>query len=480
MAKTVVLYPGLAVSHFVPMLQLADALQAEGYAVKVALIDPSLRGDIAFAAAVSRIASSKHSVTFHTLPRIENPPAMTNDARFLVRYLDLVRRHNQHLHDFLCSMPPGSVHAMIVDVVSVEAFDVTRKLGIPAYTFYPSNASALATTVQVTLFRAEGHPSFKELGDTPLNLHGVPPVPASHLYGELLENPESEMCKSMMNLSRGMLESNGILVNTFLSLEARAVGALMDPQCFPAMPAVYCVGPLVAGASEAKEKHECLAWLDKQPERSVVFLCFGGIGASSHSEEQLKKIAVGLEKSGHRFLWVVRAPPPTDDPFDPRADQDLDALLPEGFLERTSGRGFVVKLWVPQVDVLHHLATGAFVTHCGWNSVLEGITAGVPMLCWPLYSEQMMNMVFMVEEFGVGVEVEGWKGLVNADEVEAKVKLLMESEEGERLRARVTKHMEDAALAWKDGGSAGVAFKRFLSDAGNVNLVRHVLDASVT
>ncbi|KAK3138203.1 hypothetical protein QOZ80_5AG0365800 [Eleusine coracana subsp. coracana] len=220
------------------------------------------------------------------------------------------------------------------------------------------------------------------------------------------------------------------------------------------MPPVYCVGPLVAGSSgEAREKHE-------QPDRSVVFLCLGSVGADNHSRDRVKEIAAGLEKSGHRFLWVVRASPPEDEPenkpFDPRADPDLDALLPDGFLERTTGRGFVVKMWA---------------THCGWNSVLEGIMAGVPMICWPLYAEQKMNKVFVVEEFGIGVGVDGWQqGLVRAEEVETKVRLVMESEEGVRLRARMMEHREAAAMATKDGGSSQVAFSRSLSDAGNLSV----------
>jgi hypothetical protein len=234
------------------------------------------------------------------------------------------------------------------------------------------------------------------------------------------------------------------------------------------MSPVYCVGLLVAGAGEAREaQHECLAWLDAQPESSVVFLCFGGEGAGNHSETQFKEIVVGLEKSRHRFLWVVRAPPLSDpdEPFDPRADPDVDALLPDGFVQRTSGRGLVVKLWVPQVDVLHHRAMGAFVTHCGWNSVLEGVTAGVPMLCWPLYAEQKMNKVFIVEEYGVGVELAGWQyGMVKAEEVEVKVKMVRGSEEGKR----VTEHREAAAGAWKDGGSWRAAFVRFLLDSSLV------------
>ena len=147
---------------------------------------------------------------------------------------------------------------------------------------------------------------------------------------------------------------------------------------------------------------------------------------------------------------------------------DLGALLPKGFLE-TGGCGLVVKLWAPQVDVLRDEAVGAFVTHCSWNSVLEAITAGVPMLCWPLYAEQKMNKVFMVEEFGVGVEVVGWQqGMVKADEVEAKVRLVFESEEGERLRARVASLKEAAAMAWKEGGWSRAAFGKFLLDMANL------------
>lgn len=155
--------------------------------------------------------------------------------------------------------------------------------------------------------------------------------------------------------------------------------ALRDPRYFPGceLPSVYCVGPLVSGGGGEEEedkaagRHECLAWLDAQPPRSVVLLCFGSKGA--HPAEQLSEIAAGLDRSGHRFIWVVRAPAGTE-------GQDLDALLPEGFSQRTRRRGLVVSPWAPQADILRHPSTGAFVTHCGWNSALEAITAGVPML----------------------------------------------------------------------------------------------------
>ncbi|KAG2637638.1 UDP-glycosyltransferase 88B1-like [Panicum virgatum] len=482
MKKTIVLYPGLFVSHLVPMMELADVLLEEGYAVTAAVIDLTLDQDAALAAAVDRVAAARPSVAVRRLPRIQDPPAVADYGDAFLWYIEVVRRYNKRLREFLCALPPRSVHAVVVDAPSVAALDVAREVGVPAYTFFASNASAVAMFLQLPWMRAEGQPSFKELGDAPIEFHGVPPMPASHLMRETLQEPESELYKAMMDTMRRNVEPAGILVNTFASLEARAVAALRDPQVRPGgeerrTPPIYCVGPLVAGAGAGagtKEKHECLAWLDTQPERSVVFLCFGSIGAATHSEEQLREVAVGLQKSGHRFLWVVRAPLRGDTQrlFDPRADVDLDALLPDGFLASTEGRGLVVKHWAPQVEVLRHRATGAFVTHCGWNSALEGITAGVPMLCWPMYAEQKMNKVVMVEEAGVGVEMCGWEqGLVTAEEVEAKVRLVMESEEGERLRARVVAHGDAAAVASKAGGSSRAAFGQFLADAASLGRV---------
>jgi UDP:flavonoid glycosyltransferase YjiC (YdhE family) len=165
----------------------------------------------------------------------------------------------------------------------------------------------------------------------------------------------------------------------------------------------------------------------------------------------------------------VRTPAGSDDPkryLEQRPEPDLDALLPEGFLERTKGRGFVVKSWAPQLDVLRHPATGAFVTHCGWNSTLEAIVAGVPMLCWPLGAEQKMNKVLMVDDdMGIGVELEGYNaGFVKAEEIEAKVKLVLESGDGRAVRERAADLKKEADAAMEDGGSSRVAFLQFLSD----------------
>jgi hypothetical protein len=184
--------------------------------------------------------------------------------------------------------------------------------------------------------------------------------------------------------------------------------------------------------------------------------------------EQLNEIAVGLERSGHAFLWAVRAPvaPDADSTkrFEGRDDAAVEALLPEGFLDRTRGHGMVVSSWAPQVEVLRHPATGAFVTHCGWNSTLEAVAAGVPMVCWPMYAEQRMNKVFVVEEMKLGVAMNGYdEGTVKAEEVEAKVRLVMESEQAKEIRERTRLAKQMAADALESGGSSTAAVVDFLN-----------------
>ncbi|GJM99739.1 hypothetical protein PR202_ga16868 [Eleusine coracana subsp. coracana] len=466
--QTVVLYPFPGVGHIVPMVQLAKVFLRHGYDVTVVLIEPPSgfgAGDV---------ARSNPSISFHVLPRIPDPvESAGNKPPFLVM-LELMRRYNDELQEFLLSIPRRQrLHSLVTSMFTAHAVDVAAKLRVPVYTFFASPAAVLAVVTQLPALLAGRTTGLKELGETPLEFLGVPPFPASHIMPEVLEHPEEEFCKAIVDVWKRNTDTDGVLVNTFELLESRAVQALRDPhQCVVpgrVLPPIYCVGPLVNGdkdqaesklASSIRRRHECLQWLDAQPETSVVFLCFGSRGVLS--VEQLKEIAVGLDKSGHRFLWTVRKPAG-------ESEKDLDDILPAGFLERTKGRGIVVESWAPQTDVLRHPSTAAFVTHCGWNSTLEAITAGVPMLCWPLYAEQMLNKVLITEDMGLGLEMKGYKaGFITAEEVEAKMRLVLESEEGGELRKRIAARKEEAEMALQDGGSSQVAFAKFLSDVNNL------------
>ncbi|XP_062220528.1 anthocyanidin 5,3-O-glucosyltransferase-like [Phragmites australis] len=463
--KTVVLYPSLGVGHLNPMVQLAKAfLRRGGVAVTIAVVDPPDK-DAVLETTLARLAAASPSITVRFLPI---PPCDRKEySHPLIPILDALRVANPALRDFLGSLT--AVDALVVDMFCTEALDVAAELAIPAYIFYPSAAGDFAVYLQIPDFCREAPCSLKDMGKAPLNFAGVPPVRALDMP-DTMQDRETDVGRVRLQQLARMPEATGILVNSFDWLEARALKALREGHCLPgrSTPKIYCVGPLVDGGStdENGERHACLEWLDGQPKRSVVFLCFGSMG--TFSAAQLKEMARGLEGSGHRFLWSVRSP---REGHSNSLEPDLEALLPDGFLKRTKDRGLVVKNWAPQTEVLRHEAVGAFVTHCGWNSALEAIMAGVPMICWPLYAEQRLNKVHMVEEMKVGVAVEGYdEVLVKADEVDAKVRLVMESEEGKMLRERMAIAKEMAADAVKEGGSSDVELTEFLRHLGNINL----------
>ncbi|EAZ13454.1 hypothetical protein OsJ_03370 [Oryza sativa Japonica Group] len=316
--------------------------------------------------------------------------------------------------------------------------------------------------VSRSVIQEENTMSFRDLSGDLVHAPGIPPIPADHLPMSQLDR-DSVSSRHFLALSEQVCNSHGVMVNSCHSLERRAADAIVAGLCtFPGRrtPPLHCIGPLIKPREEdSTERHECLAWLDAQPKASVLFLCFGSLGV--FSVEQIKQVAVGLETSGHRFLWVVRPPPGLEHVTGP----DLDALIfPEGFLRRTKGRGLVVISCSPQREVLEHGAVGGFVSHCGWNSVLEAVTAGVPMLAWPLYAEQRMNKVFLVEEMRLAVGVEGYdKGIVTAEEIQEKARWLMDSDGGRELRERTLAAMREVKEAPSDKGESKMTLLELVS-----------------
>ncbi|RVX15258.1 Anthocyanidin 3-O-glucosyltransferase 5 [Vitis vinifera] len=128
-----------------------------------------------------------------------------------------------------------------------------------------------------------------------------------------------------------------------------------------------------------------------------------------------------------------------------------EAYLPQGFMERIQEVGLVIPSWAPQVAVLRHPSTGGFLSHCGWNSTLESISHGVPMIAWPLYAEQRMNATMLTEEVGVAARpvVGEGKNVVEREEIE---RVVMEGEEGKEMRRRVRELQSSALATLKPGG----------------------------
>ncbi|KAK9178897.1 hypothetical protein WN943_028091 [Citrus x changshan-huyou] len=222
-------------------------------------------------------------------------------------------------------------------------------LVIPTYYYFTAAGSVLAANLYLPTLHKNTTKSFRELGSTLLNFPGFPPFPARDMALPMHDR-EGKVYKGLVDTGIQMAKSAGVIVNTFELLEERAIKAVLEGQCTPGetLPPLYCIGLVVGGGNgenRGRDRHECLSWLDSKPSRSVLFLCFGSLG--SFSSKQLKEMAIGLERSGVQFLWVVRAPAP--DSVENRSS--LESLLPEGFLDRTKDRGLVVELWAPQVEI---------------------------------------------------------------------------------------------------------------------------------
>ncbi|QCE01507.1 UDP-glucosyl transferase 73C [Vigna unguiculata] len=247
------------------------------------------------------------------------------------------------------------------------------------------------------------------------------------------------------------MKSGGWICNTAEEIEPLGLQLLRKYLQLP----VWAVGPLLPPPALRGSKHRsgkessvtleaCMEWLDLKDENSVVYVSFGSQNTISAS--QMMALAEGLEKSERSFVWVIR--PPVGFDID---GEFREEWLPKGFEEkmRDTKKGLLVQKWGPQLEILSHKSTGVFVSHCGWNSVLESLSNGVPMIGWPLAAEQMYNVKMLVEEMGVAVELTRTvETTICGDEVKKVIDMVMEKEgKGKEMKEKakeIASHMRKA------------------------------------
>jgi UDP:flavonoid glycosyltransferase YjiC (YdhE family) len=221
---------------------------------------------------------------------------------------------------------------------------------------------------------------------------------------------------------------------------------------------ILTIGPLLDGLGEGDttfrerfqgkpQSGDSLKWLNNQANSSVLYVCFGSVARLSVT--QIRELAVGLERSGQHFFWVLRSP-------DPKGLVSSE-ILPEGFLERTKSRGIVYMEWAPQLQILAHPAIGGFLTHCGWNSALESMCMGVPMVAMPMQAEQMMNATLIAKNLGIGLRINekgGWVETVGREPIEKAVRTLMDDTTGEKVRRKAKQVSDTLGRTMQPGGSS--------------------------
>jgi len=451
MKDTIVLYPALGSGHLMSMIELGKLIVTHhpSFSITILILTPPNKNTKTNKDTLSpqeqyiaNVSTTFPSINFHYIPPISSPTTLPPSPLLTV---ELSNQSNHYVHDILQSISKTTnLKAVILDFLTYNASKVTTKLEIPTYFYFTSGAIVLALFIHYPTIHQNATKPIKDL-HTPLEIPGLPKNISTDDYPD-----EAEF---FLESAKTMRQCDGIIVNTFDAIEGKANKALNEGLFIPdgTTPSIFCIGPLIT-ASYGEDENECLSWLDSQSRQSVVLLSFGSMGR--FSKAQLNEIAVGLEKSEQRFLWVVRSELELE-------EQSLDELLPKGFLERTKEKGMVVRNWASQGAILKHDSIGGFVTHCGWNSVLEAVCEGVPMVAWPLYAEQRLNKVILVEEMKVALELKDSRdGFVSGTELGDRIKELMDSDKGKEIRQTIFKMKISAKEAIEEGGSSLVALNK--------------------
>ncbi|XP_010279538.1 PREDICTED: zeatin O-glucosyltransferase-like [Nelumbo nucifera] len=257
----------------------------------------------------------------------------------------------------------------------------------------------------------------------------------------------------------------GDLYNTCRPMEATFIDLLAQEQ-LNGNKKIWAVGPLnplaLSLAREFKHRHKCLEWLDKQPSQSVLYVSFGTM--TSISDDQISELAVGLERSKQRFIWVLREADRGD--IYAQVEDARKVELPKGYEERMDGVGLIVRDWAPQLEILAHPSTGGFMSHCGWNSCMESISMGVPIAAWPMHSDQPRNTMLVTKVLKVGIVVGEWQRreeLVSSLTIENAITKLMASEEGNKMKKRAENLGRAVHQSVAEGGTSHAELESFIA-----------------
>ncbi|XP_057867581.2 UDP-glycosyltransferase 73C7-like [Cryptomeria japonica] len=265
-----------------------------------------------------------------------------------------------------------------------------------------------------------------------------------------------------------------MLINTFEQLEPEYLQHLRKQ-----IGNVWSVGPVLPPSSSGRAsrgkmagigEEKLLQWLESQNPSSVVYISFGS--QTFLSEEQSKALACGLETNEQPFIWAIKVSPKIEPLL---SDTPLDlscTCLPKGFHERMKNRGLVIWGWAPQLLILSHPSVGAFMSHYGWNSMLESVSLGVPLVTWPMYANQHFNSKLAIK-LGIRIQVcENRDGIPEKQRVEEGVILVMGKGEGKEMKKDVEKLKDMAGKAITEGGSSTGKLKDFVNEMYKFHLAR--------
>ncbi|XP_034228297.1 UDP-glycosyltransferase 74E2-like [Prunus dulcis] len=441
--------------HINPMLQFSKRLQHKG--VKVTLVTTQSVHKAMHGDGGGKSPSSFSSIALETISDGFDGEGGSSQAESIQAYWDRFREIGSQTLAELIDKLSASGHpadCLVYDQILPWALDVAKRVGIAGAAFFTVSCAVtnIYSLVHNGLLKLPLNP------DSEILLPGLPPLQPSDTPS-FVHAPESypAFFKLSMEQFSNLDKADWVFYSTFYELEQEVIEYWMTK-----FSTLRTIGPTIPSMYLDK-RHEdnkeyglslfklnsdaCMKWLNAKPKGSVAYMSFGSI--AEQGEEQMKELGLGLKRSKRYFLWVVRT--------------SESVKLPKGFAEETSEKGLVVS-WCPQLEVLAHEAVGCFVTHCGWNSTLEALSLGVPMVAVPQWADQSTNAKFIMDVWKIGLKAQAdEKGIVRGEEIANCVREILDGERGKEIRKNASNWKALAKSAVDEGGSSDKNIDEFIA-----------------
>ncbi|KAL8108405.1 UDP-glycosyltransferase 91C1 [Apium graveolens] len=436
----IVMFPWLAIGHLRPFLHLSKILAQKGHKIFFVSTPRNIQR-------LPKIPSNLvHLIDLVTLslPEVENlspheessMDIPNSKAQFLKIAFDLLK---SDLLTFLETTRPKP-DWILYDYASYWLPSLATELGI--------------STAYLCLFSAAfmafvGPPSYlisgkdgRSKGEDYTVVPKWVPIESDVAYRlhEIMKNVDGESgnesgTSDSVRFGVSIAECDLVLIRTSIEFEPEWFYLVCDLYKKPVVP-VGLLPPCDNNTefNDDDESSYIKEWLDKQKANSVLYAALGSEAVLS--QEELSKLAHALERSGLPFFWVLREPPWS-------GNGSQLQLLPDGFIERVKSRGIVHVGWVPQVKILSHSAVGGFLTHCGWNSVIEALGCGRVLILFPVMNDQGINArILSGKKVGFEIPRNEKDGTFEIDTVADLLRMAMVSQEGESVRNNAKEMME--------------------------------------
>ncbi|XVE90462.1 hypothetical protein DITRI_Ditri20bG0079900 [Diplodiscus trichospermus] len=398
-----VLFPFMAQGHMTPMIDMARLLAQQGVIVTIVTTPHNAAR---FKSTLGRAIQSGLSIRLVEFPfpcvesglpegceNFDMLPSFSLALNFF-QAANMLEKPVEKLFEELIPRPS----CIISDVLLSYTMNIANNFQIPRIVFNGGCCFLLLCLHNLSVSK------IREQITSDTEYFVVPNMPdkvefTKSQIGEVMTENMKEFSEQMKKTEQA---SYGVVINTFEEMEREYVKEYKKTRGNK----VWCIGPVSLcnkdaldmaerGNKTSVDELQCLRWLDSQKPGSVIYACLGS--QSNVIPTQSIQLGLGLEASNRPFIWVIRG--------NDAANEVEKWIIEDGFEERTKGRGLVIRGWAPQILILSHPAIGAFLTHCGWNSTVEGMSAGVPLITWPLFADQFANEKLAVQILKIGVKV---------------------------------------------------------------------------